>query len=241
MTSSTRTITNHVPRMRDVLDRTPGFMWACREIVLETRPDVIVETGTAEVGSAYFLACTCELIGTGHVITIDGSKRTAFPKHERISHFTGSSVAPGIIAGVSALVGRTETAMVITSSGRGRGVLEELRAYAPLVSVGNYCVVAGASVEDPSAELSRGSGSREAIEDFLNEGPGREFTIDRSREHVDGTASRFLRRMRGLGARSSYRAGFAGPQKPEFAYANSAPFSSPAPVSRASEPLYHGS
>ena len=63
-------------------------LWAYQEILVETRPDLIVESGTCHGGSALFLASICELIGRGEVITvdIDSARRPAAPSANRLSH-----------------------------------------------------------------------------------------------------------------------------------------------------------
>jgi cephalosporin hydroxylase len=62
-------------------------------------------------------------------------------------------------------------------------VLEELRAYAPLTSVGSYCVVFDTAVEDMPAELitdrpwGPGDNPKTAVYEYLKTHP--EFEIDR--------------------------------------------------------------
>ena len=51
--------------------KNPLDLWVYQEIMVETRPELIVETGTYRGGSALFLASICELLGTGEVISID--------------------------------------------------------------------------------------------------------------------------------------------------------------------------
>jgi cephalosporin hydroxylase len=46
-------------------------LWAYQEIVAEARPDPVVETGTFKGGGALFFASLFDLIGNGHVITVD--------------------------------------------------------------------------------------------------------------------------------------------------------------------------
>src|SRR5262245_30996750 len=69
----------------------PLDLWVYQEIVHEIRPDLIVETGTAFGGSALYLASICDLIGHGHVVTIDIQETPNRPRHERITYLLGSS------------------------------------------------------------------------------------------------------------------------------------------------------
>jgi cephalosporin hydroxylase len=51
----------------------PLDLWIYQEILFapESRPDVIIETGTHHGGAALFLACVCDMIGSGRVITVE--------------------------------------------------------------------------------------------------------------------------------------------------------------------------
>ena len=51
--------------------KTPIDMWIYQEIVTETKPEVIVECGTAFGGSSLYFASLLDLLGRGEVITID--------------------------------------------------------------------------------------------------------------------------------------------------------------------------
>jgi hypothetical protein len=62
----------------------PLDLWICQEIIFETKPNFIVETGTSKGGSASFFASICELINQGQVITIDIEKQD-IPLHPRIT------------------------------------------------------------------------------------------------------------------------------------------------------------
>ena len=49
----------------------PSDMWAYQELLAETRPELIVETGTQYGGSALFYASVFDLLGAGEVVTVD--------------------------------------------------------------------------------------------------------------------------------------------------------------------------
>ena len=51
--------------------KNPLDLWIYQEIMAETRPEVVVETGTYRGGSALYLASVCDLLGTGEVVSID--------------------------------------------------------------------------------------------------------------------------------------------------------------------------
>lgn len=180
----------------------PLDLWLYQEIMHRTAPDLIVETGTAAGGSAHYLACLCDLLGRGRVVTIDidaVSPRRGIagrPVHPRITYLTGSSTSEGILTRVRELARGAERVMVILDSDHSRDhVLAEMRAYAPLVTSGNYLIVEDSNVNGHPVSPEFGPGPMEAIEAFLNEATG--FTADRTQEkyfHTHNPSGYLLKR-----------------------------------------------
>ena len=72
----------------------PLDLWLYQELLVRTRPDVVVETGTWCGGSALYLAMVMDQIGHGRVITIDIEARPDRPEHPRVEYVTGSRSIP---------------------------------------------------------------------------------------------------------------------------------------------------
>jgi len=172
----------------------PQDVMAMQEIIWETRPEVIVETGVARGGSLIFYASLLELTGGGEVIGIDIDIRPhnreaieAHPLSKRISLIQGSSIAQATVDVVASKVGRRRTLVVLDSNHTHAHVLAELRSYAPLVSVGSYCVVMDTVVEDmpadsfPDRPWGKGDNPKTAVQAYLAEDP--RFEVDRVIEH----------------------------------------------------------
>lgn len=177
-TTWARTFWRGVPVLKCPLD-----LWVYQEILFETRPDLIVETGTFGGGSAYYLANVCDLLGAGAVVTIDVDPQRDLPEHERITYVTGSSVDGEIVAEVGRRAGRAERVMVILDSDHSRDhVLRELELYGPLVTPGCYLVVEDTNVNGHPVVPHFGPGPMEALTAFL-EG-NEEFEVDRGREKL---------------------------------------------------------
>lgn len=49
----------------------PPDLWIYQEIIYETKPDIIIETGTGNGGGTFFLASICDFINQGNIISID--------------------------------------------------------------------------------------------------------------------------------------------------------------------------
>ena len=103
----------------------------------------------------------------------------------RIRMIEGSSVAPEVAAKVQALVPPDQRVMVcLDSNHTHEHVLKELEIYAPMTSVGSYCVVFDTIVEDmptgtyPNRDWGPGNSPLSAVRAYLSRTPG--FVIDQS-------------------------------------------------------------
>jgi len=111
----------------------------------------------------------------------------AHPMFERITTMEGSSIAPEIIAQVQARAAGQRVLVCLDSHHTHAHVRAELEAYAPLTSVGSYCVVFDTVIEDLPAELfpdrpwGPGNNPKTAVWDYLKTHP--EFEIDQSIQH----------------------------------------------------------
>ena len=128
----------------------PADVMATQEVIWNTKPDVIIETGVARGGSMIFMASLLHVIGKGQVIGVDIDIRAhnrqsieAHPLAPRITLIEGPSTAPETLARVTAEIPEGASVMVVLDSDHSRDhVLAELRAYGPLVTAGQYLVVA---------------------------------------------------------------------------------------------------
>jgi cephalosporin hydroxylase len=139
----------------------PQDVVALQEIVWETQPTLIVETGVAHGGSLILYASLFELMKLpGEVVGVEIELRAhnetaiqAHPMSDRIRVVKGSSTDPSVVATVAEIARAHERVMVVLDSHHSHEhVAAELAAYAPLVSPGNYLVVFGTAV----GELPKG-------------------------------------------------------------------------------------
>jgi cephalosporin hydroxylase len=158
------------------LIKCPLDLWLYQELVIRTRPDVIVETGTWCGGSALFLAMILDQLGHGQVITIDIEPQPDRPEHSRLSYLTGSSINPQILAQVRDAIGNHRALVILDSNHSAAHVYEEMLAYNPLVQVGDYLIVEDTNVNGHPVWSDFGPGPMEAVDKFLSE--NNEFVID---------------------------------------------------------------
>ncbi len=167
-----------------IAQKCPLDLWVYQEIIWELKPDVIIETGTAQGGTALFLASICDLVGYGRVLTIDIKDEAGRPRHSRIQYFLGSSTSEEIIRRVQASLNATDKVMVILDSGHSKEhVLNELRIYSKFVSKGSYLIVEDTNLNGYPVVPRFGPGPMEAVQEFLLERHN-DFVIDKDKEKL---------------------------------------------------------
>jgi cephalosporin hydroxylase len=165
----------------------PQDIFAMQELIWSIQPDLIIETGIAHGGSLIFSASMLELNAAcggpadAEVLGIDIDIRAhnreaieAHPMFKRISMIQGSSIAPEIIEQVKTrAAGKQRVIVCLDSNHTHDHVLAELKAYAPLTSVGSYCVVFDTAIEEVPAAMSAdrpwgpGNNPKTAVWEFL--------------------------------------------------------------------------
>jgi cephalosporin hydroxylase len=162
----------------------PSDIVAMQEIIWRVRPDLIVETGVAHGGSIILYASLLQLIGgAGTVVGVDVDIRphnrrilSEHPLRDRFTLVEGSSTSAATIAAVKELAKPKERILdCLDSTHSHEHVLNELRAYSPLVKAGSYVVVFDTIIEDfdpgsfPDRPWDRGNNAATAVGSFLKE------------------------------------------------------------------------
>lgn len=160
----------------------PEDVLRIQEVVFRLRPDIIIETGIARGGSLILYASLLELLGKGKVVGVDieirPENRRAIETHplaSRISMIEGSSTAPETVSQVARHVKSDDEVLVILDSNHTREhVLNELRLYAPMVSVGSYAVATDGIMylltDVPGGKLAwEQDNPRSAAQDFVSQ------------------------------------------------------------------------
>jgi cephalosporin hydroxylase len=181
--------------------QTPVDMIALHEIIWDVQPDLIIEAGIAHGGSIIFSAAMLELNAAcggpadAGVLAIDidirAHNRAAIENHpmaKRITMLEGSSTSQEIITQVhDAAKGKKKVLVILDSNHTHEHVMAELEAYAPLTSIGSYCIVFDTIVEDLPADMwpdrpwSPGDNPKTAVWEYLKSHP--EFEIDQKMDN----------------------------------------------------------
>lgn len=175
----------------------PQDMIAIQELIWQTKPDLIIETGIAHGGSLIMSAAIlalldyCDAIESGETLDPIAARRRvlgididirahnraaieAHPMSHRISMLQGSSIAPEIISQVHVMAsGYKRILIMLDSNHTHEHVLAELEAYAPLTTRGSYCVVFDTVVDDlpdsmfPDRPWGKGNNPKTAVREYL--------------------------------------------------------------------------
>lgn len=205
----------------------PQDMVAIQDLIWQVRPDLVIETGIAHGGSLVLSASMLALLDMadaieagvmmdpkrsrrkvlGIDIDIRAHNRAAIENHpmaSRIEMIQGSSVAPDVVSQVRKVASAYTRVLVFLDSMHTHDhVLAELEAYAPLVSIGSYCVVLDTFVEDMPKQFFAdrpwdvANNPKTATWEYLKTHP--EFEIDHSipnRLMVTVAPDGFLKRKR---------------------------------------------
>ena len=173
----------------------PMDMWMKQEILYETRPDYIIETGTALGGSAKFYTT----VWPGKVITIDTRHElTPIGKQPKTTSAPFDAVGAGVLPRVEYVVGKStekkivesvrkkvkgKRVMVILDSDHSKeNVLAEMNAYGPMVTRGCYMIVEDTNIGGNPIQVSEypGPGPMAAVMEYMAK--HKDFAIDKSRE-----------------------------------------------------------
>ena len=175
----------------------PQDIVAMQELIWAVRPDLVIETGIAHGGSIIMSASMlamldyCDALESGEqldprmtrrrVLAIDVDIRShqraaiaAHPMSHRIDMIEGSSIAADIVAQAQERAsGYQRTLICLDSNHTHEHVLAELEAYAPLTSVGSYCVVFDTVIADlpqeffPHRPWGKGNNPKTAVHEYL--------------------------------------------------------------------------
>lgn len=150
------------------IEKLPLDLWVFQEIIYEVKPDLIIELGSFQGGSATWMGDICETFGHGHVITFEISNSVIAPSHPRVDFIKTNCLIGVATHAVKKAIGKygSKVLVIDDASHEKDAVIKALEMYGPFVSKGSYFIV-----EDTHVPATK-----EAVEEFLLKHP--EYEID---------------------------------------------------------------
>jgi cephalosporin hydroxylase len=168
-----------------------GDMWNYQEIIVDLKPSLIIEFGSAHGGSALFFASILRQLGHPFkVLSVDiyhGPLDPAARHDPDISFVESRSTVPAITEHIQRLKGEYPGKIfaILDSDHSMNHVLAELKSLRPLLSAGDYLVVEDSNINGHPVLPGWGPGPYEAIEAYEHEFPD-DYTHDVAREQKFG-------------------------------------------------------
>tara|TARA_Y100001949_G_C15931542_1_gene305880 strand:+ start:189 stop:992 length:804 start_codon:yes stop_codon:yes gene_type:complete len=164
----------------------PLDLWIYQEILIKTKPDIIIETGTNEGGTTLFLANICDIMDNGEIITIDISSPNEKPKHKRIHYIQGDATSKKTITKIQQLVDKldnnsdTKIMVILDDEHSENHVFQEMEIYGKFVTPGNYLIVEDTSMGGHPVWSELKGGPMESVERYMK--IYNDFEIDSAQE-----------------------------------------------------------
>lgn len=145
-------------------------------VVCELKPDLVIEIGTSEGGTALYIADLMDTIrhGTIHTIDIDNRVSQLTSRHSRVKIFQDGWKGYDL----ENAKGFPKIMIIDDASHTYTDVLESMRKFSPLVSLGSYFIVEDGIVTRIERDKALEGGPLKAIYEFLK--TNRNFEIDRN-------------------------------------------------------------
>ena len=193
-----------------------------QDIIWKLKPELIIETGVARGGSLILYSSLLHLIDIankkmkiesavesevwGIDIKVHDENKEAIAAHpfsDKIKIFEKSSTDLDLVDDIKEKSRHFESILVILDSDHTAShVSKELELYAPLVTVGSYCVVFDSTIEDMPADqfLDRdwgpGNSPRTAANEFVSKNPNYQVDKDIDKKLlITAAAGGFVKRL----------------------------------------------
>jgi cephalosporin hydroxylase len=189
----------------------PSDLMVMQELIWSVQPDYIIETGVAFGGMTVFYANMLEILNKGMVIGIDvdikkhnWNRLKSHPLWQSILLIEGSSIFEHTLEMVRREVRGGKVLISLDSNHTHKHVLEELKLYSPLVSLGSYIVVFDTTIEfyhhldrNKNRPWGKGDNPWTAVQEFMDGND--EFMVDKkveSRAGITAAPGGWLKRVK---------------------------------------------
>jgi len=150
----------------------PFDMQVYQELIFQTRPSFISQTGVAQGGSILYFASLLDLMGAEADIPVIGidirlSDKALNINHPRVKLIEGDSTEPSVVDRVKSILRGRKGMVSLDSDHHKEHVLAEMKIYKSCVAIGSYLVVEDTNLNGHPVKPSFGPGPYEAVEEFI--------------------------------------------------------------------------
>jgi cephalosporin hydroxylase len=165
--------------------------WNYQEILFDLKPSLIIETGTANGGSALFFSCILKsIVPNSKVISIDIDGSGIVDSVRKNPHI---ELIKGILESDTTLNHISELKVeypghifaILDSDHTKKNVLLEMESLRDILSEGDYLVVEDGNINGHPVYPLFGEGPFEALEEYMKKYPD-DYTHDKERENKFG-------------------------------------------------------
>jgi len=189
----------------------PTDLIVIQELIWQIKPDYIIETGVAFGGMLIFYASILEVIGKGKVLGVEIEPKDcnmkeleSHPLQDRIKVIKGSSTDKHTVETVKDFIRDGKVFISLDSNHTESHVLQELRLYSPLVSIGSYIIIFDTAIQEfghldknRDRPWGRGNNPATAVLAFMQD--NNEFIVDQEVEQralITAAPGGWLRRIK---------------------------------------------
>jgi len=186
-------LTSQASWMGEPILQLPQDLFAIQELIYETKPDYVIEIGTAWAGSLLYYSTLLEQFGGKGVIGVDTFIPTDLKERirqkgkvsELISFVEGSSLEKSTVDEITRLTNGSDRIFIhLDSNHTASHVYQELCIYSKMLGVGMYLLCGDTHVEllpkksYGDKEYDKGNNPMIGLEKFLNEDRNNIFETD---------------------------------------------------------------
>ena len=122
------------------LRKLPSDCLAIQKLLVQCRPQVVIELGSQFGGSAAFIESFAGWAGIEQIISLDIADLPR-PSMNRVTFITGDSGSPELAARVREMTGTRSCSLIVDSNHHAEHVDKELALFAPLVTPGQALIM----------------------------------------------------------------------------------------------------
>ena len=124
------------------MQKIPTDLYIYEQLIMDIKPDVIIEIGAAGGGTALWLCHRLDILGKGKLVSVDINHGGFKAEHDRIVKITGDSTAPETVKAVRETVNKNDVVLIIHDGSHKKcDIKTDFKNYSSLVSVNSYFII----------------------------------------------------------------------------------------------------